>query len=171
MTNNDVLRRMRYIFDLNDTTMISIFAHTETEVTREQISAWLKKDDDTDFVSCRDVNLAAFLNGFIIAKRGKKDGPAAPIEKKLNNNIVLKKIKIALALESDAIMQMLAKVDLPVSKHELSAFFRKSGHKNYRECKDQFLRNFLQGLQMDYRPEEGTFSWNKEAKPAAPEKK
>ena len=171
MTNNDVLRRMRYIFDLNDTTMISIFSHAQLQVTREQISAWLKKDDDEGYEKCRDLNLAAFLNGFIVARRGKKDGPAVPNEKKLNNNIVLKKIKIALSLESDAIIQMLARVDLPLSKHELSAFFRKSGHKNYRECKDQFLRNFLQGLQLDYRPAEGTFSWNKDAKPAPTDKK
>jgi len=44
-------------------------------------------------------------------------------------------------------------VDMHISKHELSAIFRKPGQKQYRECKDQFLRNFLYGLQFKERPE------------------
>ena len=53
---------------------------------------------------------------------------------------------------AEDILELLAKVDLRISKHELSAFFRKPGHKHYRECKDQVLRNFLNGLQLKYRP-------------------
>jgi len=41
--------------------------------------------------------------------------------------------------------------DFRLSKHELSAFFRKPGHKNFRECNDQVLRKFLQGLQIQHR--------------------
>ncbi|MBV1932383.1 MAG: DUF1456 family protein, partial [Porticoccaceae bacterium] len=46
-------------------------------------------------------------------------------------------------------------VDFTLSKHELSAFFRKPGHKHHRPCHDQVLRNFLHGLQLKYRPEGG----------------
>ena len=46
MNANDILRRIRYIFDFNDTKVIDIFGQADLEVTREQISDWLKKDDD-----------------------------------------------------------------------------------------------------------------------------
>ena len=45
----------------------------------------------------------------------------------------------------------MALVDFTISKHELSAFFRKKGHKHYRECQEQILRNFLHGIQIEYR--------------------
>ena len=92
MTNNDILRRIRYVFDFNDTKMIAIFALADYKVTREQISAWLKKDDDPDYKTCSDTQLAIFLNGLINHKRGKKDGPQPTPEKKLNNNIIFRKL-------------------------------------------------------------------------------
>ncbi len=151
MTNNDVLRRMRYIFDLSDSKMIAIFAMADKETTREEISQWLKKDEDPDYLKCKDIALAAFLNGFIVFKRGPREGAAIENEKRLNNNIVFRKVKIALNLQSDDIVALFDLVSLPISKHELSAFFRKADHKNYRDCKDQILRNFLQGLQQKFR--------------------
>lgn len=146
MTNNDVLRRIRYTFNYNDQKMIAIFASADLEVTREQISNWLKKDDDSELVNCGDTTLAIFLNGLINEKRGKKPGPQATPEKRINNNIILTKLKIAFNLKSEDIIELFAKENLKVSKPELSAFSRKPDHKHYRECKDQFLRNFLQGL-------------------------
>lgn len=126
--------------------MIALFALAEQAVTREQISSWLKKDDDTDFVSCVDVIFASFLNGLIIEKRGKKEGPKPVPEKRLNNNIILTKLKIAFNLKAEEIIELLLKENLKIGKAELSAFFRKPEHQHYRLCKDQFLRNFLQGL-------------------------
>ncbi len=154
MHNNDILRKIRYTFDLNDTAVIQLFGFGELEVTRPEISNWLKKDDDPDFKSLHDKQLAAFLNGFIILKRGKKEGASAPIaEKTLNNNIILRKLKIALTLKDEDIIEILGRVDIRLSKPELSAFFRDSDHKHYRLCKDQFLRNFLFGMQVTYRKE------------------
>lgn len=146
MTNNDVLRRIRYTFNYNDEKMMAIFASAGLEVTREQISNWLKKDDDSELVNCGDTQLATFLNGLINEKRGKKPGAQAIPEKRINNNIILTKLKIAFNLKSEDIIELFAKENLKVSKPELSAFSRKPDHKHYRECKDQFLRNFLQGL-------------------------
>ena len=151
MTNNDVLRRIRYIFDFDDAKIISIFSAADKKVTRAQISDWLKKDDDPAFKTCDDVTMATFLNGFINKKRGKREGEQAAPEKKLNNNIIFRKLKIALDLKNDDVLDILKEVNLQFSKHELSAFFRRVGHKHYRECKDQVLRNFLQGLQLKYR--------------------
>ena len=151
MTNNDILRRIRYTFDYSDSKMIDLFALADLQVTREQISNWLKKDDDPDFQNCSDTKLAIFLNGLINDKRGKKEGAQPAAEKRLTNNIIFTKIKIALNLKSEDILAILALNGFRISKHELSAFFRKPGHKHYRECKDQCLRSFLKGVQLKYR--------------------
>lgn len=150
MTNNDILRRLRYTFDFSDSKMMAIFAQADSEVTRSDVSQWLKKDDDLDYKSLSDTELACFLNGLINDKRGKKEGVQPEPEKKLSNNIILKKLKIALNLKAEDMLEILTSVDFRLSKHELSAFFRKPEHKHYRECKDQVLRNFLSGMQDKY---------------------
>ena len=151
MTNNDVIRRIRYTFNFDDTKMIAIFELGGLEVTRAEISDWLKKEDDPDYQNCSDVQLATFLNGLIIDKRGRKDGPQPEPETSLSNNIIFRKLKIALNLQADEILALIKQADFSMSKHELSAFFRKPGHKHYRECKDQVLRYFLKGVQQKYR--------------------
>ncbi len=150
MTNNDVLRRIRYTFSLSDANMMAIFALADEEVPRSEVSQWLKKDDDDDYKSLSDVMLASFLNGFINHKRGKKEGEQPVPEEKLTNNIIFMKLKIALNLKAEEILALLEIVDFRLSKHELSAFFRRPDHKHYRECKDQVLRNFLSGMQEKY---------------------
>ncbi len=152
MTNNDILRRIRYTFDFSDSKMISIFALAEYQVTRGQISDWLKKEDDPAHQKCIDPQLAVFLNGLINDKRGKKEGAQPEPEQRLTNNIIFRKLKIALNLKNEAVLEILGRTGVRISKHELSAFFRKPGHKHYRDCKDQVLRNFLKGLQLLYRP-------------------
>ena len=163
MTNNDILRRLRYTFDFSDSKMIALFAIADVEVTREQISNWLKKEEDPDYTNCSDVQLASFLNGLITDKRGKKDGPQPKPETNLNNNIVFRKLRIALNMQAEDILNIMALADLTISKHELSAFFRKPDHKHFRKCKDQILRNFIKGLQLKYRSTEQT---EEEEKPA-----
>ncbi|MDX2416427.1 MAG: DUF1456 family protein [Xanthomonadales bacterium] len=151
MTNNDVLRRIRYTFNFDDSKMIAIFSLADLEVTRAEISNWLKKDDDPDYQKCSDVTLAIFLNGLINDKRGKKEGPQPEPETSLSNNIIFRKLKIALNLQAEDVLMLLKQADFSISKHELSAFFRRPGHKHYRECKDQVLRYFLKGVQLKYR--------------------
>lgn len=151
MTNNDVLKRLRYAFDYSDSQMMEIFAHAGEDVSREQVCNWLKPEEDEDFVSCEDVVLATFLNGLIVALRGKKDGPQPVAEERLSNNMILMKLRIALNLKSDEMLLMLEDVDMELSQHELTALFRKPGHKHYRECKDQILRKFLKAVQLKFR--------------------
>jgi uncharacterized protein YehS (DUF1456 family) len=151
VTNNDVLRRIRYIFNLSDSAMIAVFALADCAVTREQVSDWLKKEEDPAYKACGDTQLASFLNGLILDRRGKKEGPQPPPEKQLNNNLIFLKLKIALNLQADDIYEIMNLANFSLSKHEISAFFRKPEHVNYRKCKDQVLRNFLQGLALKYR--------------------
>ncbi|MFH1156705.1 MAG: DUF1456 family protein [Pseudomonadota bacterium] len=153
MKKNDVLRRIRYVFDFDDSTMIAIFALGDRKIARDQVTSWLKKDDDPAFQEMNDTDLATFLNGLIIERRGNKEGPRPEPEKTLTNNMIFMKLKIALDLKADDVLEIMYRVNLPISRHELSAFFRKPDHKHYRECKDQVLRNFLNGVQKKYRPD------------------
>jgi uncharacterized protein YehS (DUF1456 family) len=151
MTNNDILRRIRFIFDFGDSQMMALFASAGFSASREQVSDWLKSDDKPDFKELRDQHLAYFLNGLINKKRGKREGDQPDAEKVLNNNIILRKLKIALDFKDEQILEVMELAGFPLSKHELSAFFRKPGHNNYRECQTQVLRNFLKGLQFKLR--------------------
>ncbi len=161
MTNNDVLRRLRYIFDFNDAKIIEIFALADLTVKRGHVIAWTMKDDDPAFEACNDRMLATFLNGLIVEKRGKRDGPQPEPEHRLSNNLILMKLKIALKMQSDDIIATMAMAGFSLSASELSSFLRRPGHRNYRECKDQVLRNFLKGLQVELR---GSASGGPEAK-------
>ena len=176
VTNNDILRRIRYTFDFNDKKMIAVFGMADYPVTREQISDWLKQDDDPAFKECSDNLLAIFLNGLIVFKRGKKEGPKPEPEKHLTNNIIFRKLKIALNLQADDILAIMKLAEFEISKHELSAFFRKKGHKHHRICKDQILRKFLKGVQLKFRENAPAKSepesvWNAKLKSAEKAKK
>ena len=151
LDNNDVLRRIRYIFDFNDFQMIEIFALINLDLKRSTITNFLKKEDDVNFLRCTDIILATFLDGLIISKRGKKEGVVIRPEKKLNNNIILRKLKIALNLKNEDMIEIFKLAEMNVSKNELTAFFRKKGHKHFKSCGDQILRNFLKGLQLKFR--------------------
>ena len=151
MTNNDILRRIRYLFDFSDLKMIALFKLANYDVEKTDVSNWLKKEDDPLLIEITDKELAIFLNGLIIEKRGKREGPQPEPENSLNNNMILRKLKIALDLKTDDILDLFALIDKKISKHELSAFFRNSDHKSYRPFKDQYLRNFLNALQTKHK--------------------
>lgn len=166
MNSNDILRRSRFIFNFNDAKMMALMSSKDKKVTRAEISDFLKKDDDPAQVTVKDSQLAVFFNSLIEEKRGKREGVEPVVEKRLTNNMVFMKLKIALSLKAEDVLEILQLANFKLSKHELSAFFRKPGHKHYRECKDQILRNFLQGLQVKYRTDAVDTRPQKKSKPA-----
>jgi uncharacterized protein YehS (DUF1456 family) len=131
--------------------MIELFKLGNREVSRAEISSWLKKEEDPDFQVLNDLMLAVFLNGLIVDKRGKKDGPDAIPENILTNNLIFKKLKIAFNLRTADIVYMFKLIDKTISEPELTAFFRNPKQGKYRECNDQYLRNFLSALQQSYK--------------------
>ena len=149
MTNNDILKRIRYLFNFSDLKMIALFKLADFDVDKEEVTSWLRKDDDNLFIEITDRELAIFLNGLIIDKRGKRDGPQPEPEDPLSNNMIFKKLKIALNLKTEDILDLFTLIDKKLSKHELSSFFRNPNHKSYRDCMDQYLRNFLNALQVE----------------------
>ena len=163
---NDILRQVRYAFDFDDAQMMALFAKADHQVTRAEVSDWLKKDDDPAFQELSDRQLAIFLNGLINDRRGRREGPQPVPENRLTNNIILMKLKIALNLKAEDVLEIMALAGFPIGKHELSAFFRKPAHKHYRVCKDQILRNFLKGMALKYRAGHQREYLRKKEKPA-----
>lgn len=154
MINNDTLRAIRYMLDLGDGHVVEIarLADANLAITREDVQAYLRKEGEAGYVECSNAVLAHFLDGLVIHRRGRDDSlPPRPVEKRVTNNVVLKKLRVAFELKDVDMHQILAEAGFPISKPELSALFRQPGHKHFRLCGDQLLRNFLKGLTMRLR--------------------
>lgn len=152
MINNDILRRLRFVFDYQNAKMIKIFAKVNQEVSQELLLNMLKKEEEEGYQPCNDKTMCQFLDGLIIEKRGLREGAEIPEPvSQINNNLTFKKLRIALEMREDDIISILALADFNMSKSELGALFRKPGHKHFKECGDQVLRNFLAGLSVKYR--------------------
>jgi len=163
MDNNDILIRLRYALEIKNKEMAEIFNLGGVEVTVPEVIKILTKSDDEaeydDQIKCNNSMFDSFLNGLIIYKRGKQepkpgqpDTPEPSIKKSANvNNLLLKKVKIALALTTEDMLEIFGNAGITVTKGELGALLRKEGHKNYKECGDKFARNFLKGLALKYR--------------------
>ena len=149
MTNNDILRRLRYALDISDSKMVAILGLSGQDIAQPYLNGLLKKEDEEGYLECSNIMMAFFLDGLIIYKRGPKgSSPGAGIKSDvaLTNNSILKKLRIALEYKEDDMIAIMKLVDIDISKSELTALFRNNGHKNFRECGDQFLRNFMKGL-------------------------
>lgn len=152
MITNDVLRSIRYMLDISDSRIADIASLAGHTLSRDDVIAFLKKDEEEGYRECSEEALAYFLDGLIVHKRGRDESkPLQPISLPLYNNAILKKLRVAFNLREDDILAIMQQAGFPLSRPELSAFFRNPEHKNYRRCGDQFLRNFLKGLTLRLR--------------------
>ena len=154
MNNNDVVRQLRYALDISNPDMIEMFRLSGCTMEQSTLLKLLKKEDEEEFIPCSNPLLSLFLDGLIVHRRGRREPAAGQVPKgdtSLNNNAILKKIRIALELKEEDMLAILKLAGVDISKPELTALFRTKGHKHYKECGDQFLRNFLQGLTRRYR--------------------
>jgi len=154
MTNNDLLRRLRYALDLNGVIIAETCALAGLEIGPADVLKLLKKEDEHGFVVCDDTVMGAFLDGLITRRRGPRDaapGLAQPSGGVLNNNLILRKLRIALELSDADMLELFRQAGVSLSKPELSALFRGIGQRNYKECGDQLLRNFVRGLTLGFK--------------------
>ncbi|MBD9367718.1 DUF1456 family protein [Xanthomonas sp. XNM01] len=154
MITNDVLRSIRYMLDFSDGRVVEIvhLADPAFPLDKADIPALLKKDGEDGAVVCSDALLARFLDGLIVHYRGRDDSqPPRPLETRVTNNLVLKKLRVAFQLKDVDMHDTFEAAGFPLSKPEMTALFRLPGHKHYRPCGDQILRNFLKGLTLRFR--------------------
>ena len=143
MTNNDLLKLISISFEISKPDCLKIFSLGGTELSADTLKGFLSEFADPAYVEMKDADLAAFLNGLIIFKRGAKSEHPPKAEDQLSYNMILKKIKIAMGLHNEDIIAILEAVGIELQEFELSAYLRREGHKNYRPIRAQLLRNFI----------------------------
>ncbi len=147
MTTNDTLRRLRYALNMNDAKVAQTIALTGRATTATEVINWLKREDEAGYAELPHSLLCRFFDGLIIDKRGPHPSGKIPEPVEfLTNNEILKKLRIALELKEDDVLTVFKKVEFVVTKAELGSFFRKEGHRNYRQCPEQVLKKFIKGL-------------------------
>lgn len=149
MANNEILRSIRDALNIDDASMIQIFRDAGREVGQTTIHAFLKSEDEDEYIPCNDPIFGFFLDGLIAHKRGRKSdkssAPPLPVVS-LTRNDILKKLRIALDLKEDDLVSFFRVGGIEISKNDLSAFFRKEGNKHYKECSETIFKGFLKGL-------------------------
>ena len=152
MVNNDVIRSLRYILNISDQKIVEMISSAGLKVTLEDVSDCLLDEEHENYLLCSDEVMVHFLDGLIYFRRGQdKDRERLPFEFPVSNNLVLKKLRVAFQLQEEEMHELLQRSDYTVGRSEMSAFLRKKGHPNYRECGDQVLRYFLKGLKLKLR--------------------
>ena len=152
MLNNDIIRSLRYILNIEDQKLVDIVGLAEGVVSLANMRSMLKNEDEPTFLACDDKVMSYFLDGLIYFKRGKDESrPPLPFELPISNNIILKKLRVAFELKEDDIHSILESANCKLGRSELSAFMRKRDHPNYRDCGDQVMRYFLKGLKLKIR--------------------
>ncbi|MFA0311989.1 hypothetical protein BH581_04740 [Vibrio splendidus] len=158
MTNNEILRRIQHALNLKNAQIIKAIEQADVIVAHDQVINWLKDDNDKSCSKMKDKELAVFLNGFINLKRGKKEGEQPKPEVALTNNMIFMKLRIALNMKAEDVLDILEVVGISLSKYEIGAYFRKPENKNYKVCEDQLLCDFLNGVQFTNRPDSEEFA-------------
>lgn len=154
MIHNDILRRLRYALEIDNNEAITLFKQVNFDCDLDYLQSIMKKEDDTGFLHCSDQVMSLFLDALIIKYRGKQEGKKPIVldkSQRISNNEILKKLRIALTLRDEGIIEIMGLAEFRVSKGEISALFRKPGHRNFKPCGDQFLRNFILGMTTKYR--------------------
>ena len=149
MNNNELLRSVKDALGLDEAALIQAFKEAGREVGQSTVAAFLKSENEDNYIPCANPIMAFFLDGLIVLRRGRQEGKLPSAEKpviELGNNTVLKKLRIALDLKEDDMAEIMKAGGSALTKHEITALFRKEGHKHYKVCDDQLLRKFLKGV-------------------------
>lgn len=165
MRNKDILIGSINALGLTHTQVMECLSYGSSSLSAEAVNELLKNEEELETllaseedVDCDIAIVDAFLNGMIIFKRGvaepkpgqKKKKAVTPLSRKGINNIVLKKLKIALDLTNEDLVEVYSRVAIDISKGELTTFFRKEGHKHYKKCSDYYLIHLFNGIKVYY---------------------
>ena len=151
ISTNEILYRIKKALGLSVDEMLKAYALENYEMKASHLDALLKRRQDKDFMLCSYEELGVFLDGLITLKRGpspKNNSDDETVE--LTNNLILKKLRIALELKESETEIIFGLADVTLSKQQLSSLFRKEGHKNFKACSDALLMAFLEGLDEFY---------------------
>ena len=146
MLSNDILRSLRYTLKVNNNDMVRILALADMESTAASFDTWMTKEDEEGLSAARILSCRVSSTALSMTSAAKMIRRRSWRWSAGEYNTVLKKLRIAFSLKTDDIVAIMSEQKYRVSVPEVTAMMRSPDHKNYRECGDQFLRNFLRGL-------------------------
>jgi len=150
ISTNEVLYRIQQSIHLTQDEMLKAYELENYVMERSHLASLLKRRQDKDFMLCSYEELGVFLDGLVTLKRGPSSKKKDEEVVELSNNLILKKLRIALELKEAEIEIIFGLADIELSKQQLSSLFRKEGHKNFKICSDELLMAFLEGLDEFY---------------------
>jgi uncharacterized protein YehS (DUF1456 family) len=147
MNTNDILYKITQALTLTPKDILDIYKLEDYPMDEAHLDGLLKRKYDKDFISCSYEELGVFLDGLIAFKRGEsRDKPANDEAVVLDNNLIIKKLRIALNLKEYEIDLVFKLADIELTKQQIKSIFRNPNHKNYKVCSDELLDKFLEGL-------------------------
>ena len=150
MKTNDILYKIQKALNLTQKEMLESYKLADYKMESSHLDSLLKRRQDEGSKLCSYEELGVFLDGFVILKRGPS--PKKPNDEivELTNNLILKKLRIALELKEAETEIIFSLGEAELSKQQLASLFRKEGHKNFKECSDTLLMAFLDGIDEFY---------------------
>lgn len=151
LSTNEILYRIQQALNLTTAEMLEAYKLEDFPMEASHMESLLKRRQDKNFIPATYEELGVFLDGLVTLKRGpspKKQNDDESVE--LTNNLILKKLRIALELKEAETEIIFGLADVELSKQQLASLFRKEGHKNFKACSDELLMAFLEGLDEFY---------------------
>jgi len=151
ISTNEILYRIKKALNFSTDEMIKAYDLEDYKMEASHLESLLKRRQDNGFMLCSYEELGVFLDGLVTLKRGPsptKKNEEEAVE--LTNNLILKKLRIALELKEAETEIIFGLADVELTKQQLASLFRKEGHKNFKACSDELLMAFLEGLDEFY---------------------
>jgi len=151
MQINDILFKLKTALSIDNESLIKAYALAEYEMKEERLNSILKRRQDKGYEDATYEELGVFLDGLVLLKRGPSDKVANDDEVvALTNNLILKKVRVAMELKEPELVILFALAEVSLTKRQIGSLFRKEGGKNFKECSDELLIKFLEGLDEFY---------------------
>ena len=150
ISTNEILFRIQKALHLTTDEMLEAYKLENYKMLEPHLKDLLKRRQEPGFMLCSYEELGVFLDGLVTLKRGpspkKKDDEVI----ELTNNLILKKLRIALELKEAETEIIFGLADIELTKQQLASLFRKETHKNFKPCSSELLMAFIEGLDEFY---------------------
>jgi len=150
ISTNEILYRIQKALNLSTEDMIEIYKLASHTMSWEHLDSLLKRRQEEGFMLCSYEELGVFLDGLVTFKRGPSPKKSNDEVVELTNNLILKKLRIALELKEAEIEIIFGLAEIELTKQQLASLFRKESHKNFKPCSAELLMAFIEGLDEFY---------------------
>ncbi len=142
-----ILYKIKEALNLDEEDILEIYKLEDYQIDPKYLKAILKKPSSKGHRGASYEDLGLFLDGLIKLTRGESlNQVSQESEIELDNNLIIKKLQIALKLKSIDMEVIFELAERPISRSKLRDILRSSNHPKYLPCSDAILNDFLIGL-------------------------